>query len=519
MQRLALVLLNSALAVPLCGAQPAIAKIHAMDDGLAFTPPMGWYPWNTFGQEPQNETLIRETVDALLASGMKDAGYVYVGPDEGVCFSRGPDAKLTSNLKRYPSGLRGLGDAIHRKGLKYALYTDAGARTCSGDMPGTKDHEYVDMQSFAEWRADYVKIDWCNTQGQEIVSTYKVLHDAQHAAGRPIVHSLCSWGDGEPWKWAAQLGHLWRTASDICAPGQADWALAMKLTAVNEKLYPWAGPGHWNDPDMLIVGMPGLSEAQNRTFFSLWCMMAAPLMAGNDVRSMTPATLRILTNPEAIAVNQDPLGIQGHIIRTAGNVEVWAGKPMFDGSQALLLYNRDATPQAVQIQLADIDLKAQPVIFVRDLWQHTTTQPVISPDGGVSFKLEPNAVGFFRLSNSQGFPLPPLIVADTYLISLRADAAAAQTLTGSLVLKNMGNSQLPLWKVRQDLPAWLAVSVTQTGVSQTLTNSVATAGLKKGIYHAVVRLDNTEPVSGRPMSAVYYDVDLEVPADVAGLAN
>jgi alpha-galactosidase len=477
---------------------------------------MGWYPWNTFGQEPQNEKLIRETADALVASGMKDAGYAYVGPDEGICFSRGSDGKLTSNLKRYPSGLRGLGDDIHRQGLKYALYTDAGVRTCSGDMPGTKDHEFVDMQSFAEWRADYVKIDWCNTQGQNIVRTYTELHDAQHAAGRPIVHSLCSWGDGEPWKWAAQLGHLWRTASDICAPGNADWNLAMKLTAINEKLYPWAGPGHWNDPDMLITGMPGLSEVQNRSFFSLWCMMAAPLIAGNDLRNMTPETIRILTNLEAISVNQDPLGIQGHIVRTAGKVEIWAAKPLFDGSRALLLFNRGPDAASVEIKLSEIDLTQEPAIHVRDLWRQTTTQPPVSKDGVMSFQVEPNDVGFFRIANSQDFPLPPVIVADTYLVSLRASGPSPQDLTGTVVLTNKGTAQLPLWKVRQDLPQWLAVTVAKTGKTQTVTNAVATAGLKKGSYHAVVRLDNTEPVSGKPMSAVYYDIDLEVPEDVGG---
>ena len=509
-------MLTSALAVPLCGAQTAAAKIHAADDGLAFTPPMGWYPWNTFGQEPQNEKLIRETVDALVASGMKDAGYAYVGPDEGICFTRGDDGKLTSNLKRYPSGLRGLGDSIHRKGLKYALYTDAGVRTCSGDMPGTKDHEYVDMQAFAEWRADYVKIDWCNTQGQDIVKTYKDLHDAQHAAARPIVHSLCSWGDGEPWKWAATLGHLWRTASDICGPGSADWALAMKLTAINEKLYPWAGPGHWNDPDMLIVGMPGLSEAQNRTFFSLWCMMAAPLMAGNDLRGMTPATIQILTNQEAIGVNQDPLGIQGHIIRSVGNVDVWAAKPLFDGSRALLLFNHGAAAETVKIKPGELDLKLEPEVIVRDLWHHANMPHTLTPDGDLSFKIDPNDVGFFRISNSRDFPLPPIIVADTYQIALRTDGVAAQSLTGTLNLVNKGSAELPLWKIRQDLPRWLSVSVAQSGKSQTITNTAATAGLKMGSYHAVVRLDNTETVSGRPMSAVYYDVDLEVAADVAG---
>jgi alpha-galactosidase len=230
------------------GAQPPSPAVHAADDGLALTPPMGWYPWNIFGQEPQNEKLIREIVDALVASGMKDAGYSYVGPDEGICFTRGKDGLLTTNLERYPSGLRGLGDDIHRRGLKYALYTDAGTHTCSKAMPGTKDREFEDMRSFAGWRADYIKIDWCNTEGQDIAKTYTKLHDAQHAAGRPVVHSLCSWGDGEPWKWAAPVGHLWRTTSDICAPGQADWPHAMKMCAENEKLFPWAGPGTGTTP-------------------------------------------------------------------------------------------------------------------------------------------------------------------------------------------------------------------------------------------------------------------------------
>jgi Melibiase. len=267
-----------------------VSKFRADYDGLAMTPPMGWYPWNTFGQEPQNEKLIKEMVEALLRSGMREAGYVYLGPDEGICFYRDENGKLTTNLERYPSGLRGLGDYIHQRGLKYALYTDAGTRTCSQAMPGTKGYEFEDMRQFAEWRTDYLKIDWCNTKGQDIVQTYTLLDEAQRAAGRPLVHSLCSWGVGEPWKWAAAVGHLWRTTGDICEPGKADWNSAMEIVLANEKLFAYAGPGHWNDPDMMIVGMPGLSEAQNRSLFSLWCMMAAPLIAGNDLRQMTEST-------------------------------------------------------------------------------------------------------------------------------------------------------------------------------------------------------------------------------------
>jgi alpha-galactosidase len=492
------------------GAQPPSPAVHSSDDGLALTPPMGWYPWNIFGQEPQNEKLIREIVDALVSSGMKDAGYSYVGPDEGICFYRGKDGLLTTNVERYPSGLRGLGDVIHCKGLKYALYTDAGTHTCSKAMPGTKGHELEDMRSFAGWRADYIKIDWCNTEGQDIVKTYTGLHNAQHAAGRPVVHSLCSWGDGEPWKWAAPVGHLWRTTSDICAPGQADWPHAMKMCAENEKLYPWAGPGHWNDPDMLIVGMPGLSEMQNRAFFSLWCMMAAPLMAGNDLRDMSASTVAILTNPEAIAVDQDPLGVQGHIIRTDGPVTIWGAKPLFDGSQALLVVNNGPSAGAAVVRLPDLGMPAGAPVYLRDLWRHATTTLNAGRDGSLTIMVEPNEIVFARVSSAKDFPLPPVIVADTYLLTFRATGAAPERLTGTITLTDKGTADLPLWKVRAGLPPWLTVTVARNGKRQTMTNAVSTAGLKKGSYHAVVRLDNVEPVSGRPMSAVYYDVDLEV---------
>lgn len=509
-----LFLLGCVVALPLCRAAEKNMKMHALDDGLALTPPMGWYPWNAFGEDPQNEKLIRGIADALVASGMKDAGYVYVGPDEGICFSRGNDGRLVSNLERYPSDLRGLGDIIHRKGLKYALYTDAGTRTCSKAMPGTKGHEMEDMRSFAEWRADYVKIDWCNTEGQDIVAAYTQLHDAQHAAGRPIVHSLCSWGDGQPWLWAALVGHLWRTTTDICAPGKADWNLAMKIAAENEKLAAWAGPGHWNDPDMLIVGMPGMSDSRSRAFFSLWCMMAAPLIAGNDLRDMSPATVEILTNHEAIGVNQDPLGIQGRKVATVGKVDVWAGKPLFDGSHAVLMFNRGPAAETVDVKLSDLGIKLTGDLSIRDLWKHTTSVLPSGPDGTLSAKVEPDDVVFVRIAKSGEFPLPPVIVADTYLVQLRAGGTAPGQLRGSLELANKGTSELPAWKVRQDLPAWLTVAVEKHGKSQTITNTAATAGLKKGTYHAVVRLDNTEPISGKPMSAVYYDVDLEVPGDV-----
>jgi alpha-galactosidase len=494
-------------------APPAsAAKVHADVDGLALTPPMGWYPWNIFGEEPQNEKLIREIADALVASGMKDAGYAYVGPDEGICFSRGVDGRLTSNLQRYPSGLRGLGDYIHGLGLKYALYTDAGSKTCSTAMPGTKGNELEDMKSFADWRADYIKIDWCNTEGQDIVKTYTLLGQAQRAAGRPVVHSLCSWGDGYPWQWAGAIGHMWRTTSDICAPGQPDWARALRIAFANEKLADFAGPGRWNDPDMMIVGMPGLSEAQNRTLFSLGCMMASPLIAGNDLRGMTPETIATLTNLEAIAVDQDPLGAQGHVVWNDGNISLWAGKPLFDGSQAVLMLYQGRHKAAKKILWEEIGFAPEDSLYVRNLWTHETSGPFV---GGATVSAGPDEAAFIRVSKSSDFPIPPIIVADMYRVVLRAAEPASPKLTGTVTVVNKGSMDLRPWKIDpKSVPSWLVVSVEGGGKRQMFVNKANPAGLTKGFYHALVRADNIEPVSGRPMSALYYDVDLEVAGDV-----
>jgi len=485
---------------------------HAEVDGLALTPPMGWYPWNIFGEEPQNEKLIKEIVDALVASGMKEAGYAYVGPDEGVCFSRGADGKLMSNLDRYPSGLRGLGDFIHAKGLKYALYTDAGTKTCSGAMPGTKDREFEDMRAFADWRADYIKIDWCNSFGQVIADTYSLLAKAQRAAGRPVVHSLCSWGDGYPWVWAGAIGHLWRTTADICAPWKADWSRAMRITFANEKLHAFAGPGRWNDPDMMIVGMPGMSEAQNRSLFSLWCMMASPLMAGNDLRGMDRSTVEILTNLEAIAVDQDPLGAQGRVIWNDGNVSLWAGKPLFDGSLAVLVLYQGRHSAEKKIYWEELGLAASDELYVRNLWTHETSGPHA---GSFTVSAGPDDVAFLRLAKKNDFPIPPIVVVDSCLISLRATSSRPDTLKATVTVTNKGSSDLPPWRVDpKSLPPWLSVAAGVGGKAQSFVNTVSTAGLKKGRYHALVRADNVEPVSGKPMSALYYDVDLEVARNV-----
>jgi hypothetical protein len=236
-------------------------------------------------------------------------------------------------------------------------------------------------------------------------------------------------------------------------------------------------------------------------------MMAAPLMAGNDLRKMTASTIQILTNQEAIAINQDPLGIQGHIVRREGPAEFWAGKRLFDGSQAVLVFNSGTAPAQVHVTWPDIGSADSAALYVRNLWTHQTTGP---ERGGITVTVPPSDVALLRISKSNAFPVPPVIVADSYWLSFHTSAPGRQKLIGAITVKTTGSDELPLWKVRPGLPSWLSVAVTKHGKSQTLSSTVSTAGLAKGTYHAVVRADNIEPVSGLPMSALYYDVDLEV---------
>jgi hypothetical protein len=204
-------------------------------------------------------------------------------------------------------------------------------------------------------------------------------------------------------------------------------------------------------------------------------------------------------------------------VRRNGKVEIWAGKRLFDGSQAVLVFNQGAAPAQVQVAWPDIGLSDSAALYVRDLWRHQTTGP---HGGGISVTVPPDDVALLRVSKTDAFALPPIIVADTYLVSLRAAGSTAQTLTGAITVKTNGSDELPLWKVRPGMPSWLSVAVTRAGKSQTLTNTISTAGLKKGLYHALVRADNVEPVSGRPMSALYYDVDLEITGGTGvGAAN
>ena len=324
-------------------------------EGLAATPPMGWNSWNGFGCAI-DERLIRETADALVASGMRDAGYRYVNVDDCWHGSRDEDGFIRPDPQRFPSGMKALADDVHARGLKLGLYSDAGAKTCAG-RPGSRGHEYQDALTWARWGIDYVKYDWCDTAGLAAPAAYATMRDALRAAGRPVVLSICEWGDTQPWTWAKDVGHLWRTTGDIHAcwdceidhGGWSSWGV-LRILDKQKGLRAHAGPGHWNDPDMLEVGN-GMTAAEDRAHLSLWAMLAAPLLAGNDLRTMSEATRRTLTNREVIAVDQDPLGVQGFRWRAEGDVEVWF-RPLADGAWAMCVLNRGAAPADVRFDFA-----------------------------------------------------------------------------------------------------------------------------------------------------------------------
>lgn len=339
------------------------AKLFSQDfNSLALTPPMGWNSWNYFGCNV-SESLIKQMAEAMVSSGMKDAGYQYIVIDDCWQISRDANGNIVADPARFPSGMKALADYIHSLGLKFGLYSCAGTKTCAG-RPGSKGYEYQDAKQYAEWGVDYLKYDWCYTEGQNSRTSYQRMRNALEAAGRPIVFSICEWGSTQPWLWARGIGHLWRTTGDI----QPTWESIMHILDLQVGLEKYAGSGGWNDPDMLEVGNGDLTYRENRAHFSLWCLLAAPLMAGNDLRNMRPEVLEILTNREVIAVNQDSLGIQGHKVRDDGDYEVWS-KLLKDSSIALILLNRGSKEKEIAVSWEEIGFEEESVLRVRDLWK------------------------------------------------------------------------------------------------------------------------------------------------------
>ena len=347
----------------------SVANVNALDNGLAKTPPMGWNSWNKFGCNV-SEKLIKQMADAMVMSGMRDAGYVYLVIDD--CWQVGRDAQgnILPDPQRFPSGMKALADYVHAKGLKFGIYSDAGTLTCQ-KRPGSRGYEFQDARQYAAWGVDYLKYDWCSTSTQNAAASYAIMRDALLKAGRPIVFSICEWGMAKPWLWARDVGNLWRTTGDIqdCWDCKRDWGGmgVVHILDLQDGLESYAGPGHWNDPDMLEVGNGGMTATEYRAHFSLWCLLSAPLMAGNDLRSMPAEIKEILTNREVIAIDQDALGLQGRRVKREGDREVWM-KQLADGGRAVVLLNRGA--KAAELSLSWTDLGYPPHLSarVRDLW-------------------------------------------------------------------------------------------------------------------------------------------------------
>ncbi|HVA58449.1 MAG: glycoside hydrolase family 27 protein [Gemmatimonadaceae bacterium] len=346
------------------------APARPVPNGLALTPPMGWNSWNKFGCNVSDQ-LIRGMADAIVATGMRDAGYQYVTIDDCWQVARDANGMIVADSVRFPHGIKALADYIHSKGLKFGIYTDAGRRTCQG-RPGSYGHEDQDARTYAAWGVDYVKVDWCNAQGIDAPTQYARIRDALAHAGRPIVFSICEWGSNQPWNWAPPVGNLWRTTDDI-------WDSFDSMVAnvdLNMQYWHSAGPGHWNDPDMLEVGNGGMTPTEYRAHFSLWAEMAAPLIAGNDVRALLDTTSRearstrsILLNKEVIAVDQDSLGAQGMVVEDyPPELQVWV-KPLADGSKAVVLFNRASVASPITADWDRVGIKTK-AAQVRDLWAH-----------------------------------------------------------------------------------------------------------------------------------------------------
>lgn len=394
-------------------AEPA----RALDNGVGRTPPMGWNSWNTFGCNI-SETLIRQMVDAIVNSGMRDAGYEYVVVDD--CWmnsTRDAQGNLQANPSRFPSGMKALGDYIHSRGLKFGIYQAPLDRTCAqyfNSYPGATGamgHEYQDARQFAAWGVDYLKYDWCSPTGtiNEQVSRFALMRDALASTGRPILYSINpnsihektgpmrNWGD---------VANIWRTTEDITNAwntGQTNgYPMGIQnIVNVNVPLAHYAAPGSFNDPDMMEVGRGGMNDTEMRSHFALWAIMAAPLIAGNDIRNMDAATQTILKNANLIAINQDSLGLQATQVSFDGTRRVLA-KRLSNGDVAVALFNQGNSTTTISTTAAAVG-KSGTSFTLRDAWTNATS----TSTGTISASVPPHGTVVYRVSGGTTTTPPP----------------------------------------------------------------------------------------------------------------
>ncbi|MFD6070852.1 MULTISPECIES: carbohydrate-binding protein [Amycolatopsis] len=386
----AALLLTPVLTVP----EPALA----LENGLARTPPMGFNNWNsTHCRAEFDEAMIKGIADIFVSQGLKDVGYRYVNIDD--CWAlptRNAQGDLQPDPKRFPSGIKALADYVHSKGLKFGIYTSAGTKTCNtAGFPGGLGHEQRDANLFASWGVDYLKYDNCNNQGVDAQKRYKAMRDALARTGRPIVYSICEWGRSEPkvWTWGEPVGNLWRTTGDI----SDNWTSMIGKAKANRVLAKYAGPGHWNDPDMLEVGNGGMTATEYRTHFSLWAMMAAPLLIGSDLRKAGAETFGILKNTDIIALDQDPLGKQATVVSSDGGLVVY-NKVLANGDRAVALSNENTSAATIGTTAAALGIGGAPSYLLKDLWSKATR----TTTGSISASVPAHGTVVYRVSKGSG---------------------------------------------------------------------------------------------------------------------
>jgi len=403
----------------LCAAGAALSQAQTptapkpLTGELAPVPPMGWNTWNIF-QTNINESLLKDMVNAYVESGMKDAGYQYFVLDDGwMAKERDSAGNLVADPVKFPNGMKAFADYVHARGLKFGIYNCAGWKTCAG-YPGTRGHEFQDARLYASWGVDFLKYDWCYADSLNAPEAYRTMSEALRATGRPIVFSLCEWGTHNPWLWAQHIGELYRTTGDIGASfivkkKMGDWTplTVMDIVDKQEAIRKYNGPNHWNDPDMLEVGN-GMSNEEDKSHFTLWCMLSAPLAAGNNLHTMSRGTRDILTNRELIALDQDPRGIAAFKLNIPDSLELWV-KPLENNQIALCFFNRTGISRKLSLQWKDLhltdSLSHMDVQFdrqtynLRDLWEKKDAGKTDKP---LERQIGPHQVIVYRLKPANG---------------------------------------------------------------------------------------------------------------------
>jgi alpha-galactosidase len=392
-----LALVVVALVVFRPASPPAASPSVPSTAGIGRTPPMGWNSWNHFGCAVDAE-LVERTADALAADGLQKVGYDSVDIDDcWMTHQRDPQTgELVPDPVKFPQGIAAVARYLHARGFSLGIYEDAGTETCAG-FPGSLGHERLDARTFARWGVDSLKYDNCHHAGlsttRQYIARYTAMRDALRATGRPMFFAICEWGVHHPWTWAAGIGHSWRTTHDI----SDSYGSMLAIFRQNVQLSAFAGPGGWNDPDMLEIGNGGMTPVEERTEFTLWAAMAAPLIAGADIRSLSPADLAIYSNPEVIAIDQDARGAQAVPIsqngQPAGSGGIWVlSKPLADGGRAVVLFNSTDSPRTVSTTTSAIGLHGSG-FGIRDVWAGTDS----TTSGDIRASLAPHEAALFRI--------------------------------------------------------------------------------------------------------------------------